>query len=270
LIPTRESTGPESTDVPGGQADYGCGESPDDFPWIGSTDGGGITLGDYITPAPDYDLVRSEYFMWDDGTPIANPAGVSADGTGAGNLGENLFSPGWQSTVTNFPLADGHQYTWTVAALSSVNGSNAPALLSPDAPVCGFNVDEDAPTAPTVTSAAYPPSGSASGGEAAGGTGTFALTSADPGPDCAGCRASGVYEFTYQLNDETLSYPPTPGCTGDSGTVLATAGTAGSASATSCPVSADSWGTNIMYVWAIDRAGNVSPSAAYYFYVPSS
>ena len=274
LIPTQEFTNPESSDAPGDPIDYGCGESPSDFPWVGRNDGADIFLGGYLTPAPGYDLVRSEYFMWDDGTPIVNPAGVSADGSGPGNLGdEYLFGAGSQFTLTNFPLADGHQYTWTVAALSAVDGSDTPAFLSPDAPVCGFNFDQDAPTAPTVTSAAYPPSGSGGSGGAADGTGTFTFTSTDPVPDCAGCRSSGVYEFAYQLNNDTLSaYPPVPesGCTGGSGTVLATAGAGATASATSCPVDARLWGTNIMDVWAIDRAGNISPPTAYYFYVPSS
>ena len=42
----------------------------------------------------------------------------------------------------------------------------------------------------------------------------------------------------------------------------------GMTSATSCPVGISQWGTNILYIAAVDTAGNISQTYQYDFYVP--
>jgi hypothetical protein len=254
LIPTEETTSPESSQYPGGPLDYGCGSAVSDLPWLGST---GVYLNAHVVPASAGDTVQAEYSMWDNGTAISDPTYPSA----------TLTEPGSVSTLVNFPLADGHEYTWTVAAYSAPNGATGPTYLSPDAEKCGFKVDSTAPNTPTVTSSAFPRSNRAQTAT----TGTFAFTSSDPAPACGGCEASGVYEFEYSLNQQLPVGYVTPGC-GTPATYMAVLATTanGVATATSCPLSVSLWGTNTLYVEAIDKAGNVSRTSEYSFYIPSS
>ena len=234
--------------------DYGCGSTVGNLPWLASS---GVALNAHLVPATADDNVRAEYSMWDNGSPVSNPTYPS----------DTLTAPGTVSTLIDFPLTDGHAYTWTVAADSTPVDSSGAAYLSPDAETCGFRVDGTAPTVPTVTSSAFPPSNRAETAR----TGTFTFTGSDPAPDCSGCEASGVYEFQYSLNQPLPSGYVPPGCSTPATymAVLATTSN-GVATATSCPVSVSLWGTNILYVQAVDKAGNVSPTTAYYFYVPSS
>lgn len=263
LIPTNETTSPEAFEYPGGPAGYGCGSTVGDLPWL---EDNSVDLKAHLVPAAAGDTVQADFSMWDNGSEVSNPTKPSATLTG----------PGTVSALVNFPLVNGHEYTWTVAADSTPAGSSGPAYLSPDAEICGFGIDFTAPAVPTVTSSAFPPSSSANNAIRAdkaetASTGTFTFTGSDPVPDCSGCTASGVYEFEYSLNQPlSAGYVP-PGCSNPTTytAVLATT-VKGVATATSCPVSVSLWGTNILYVQAIDKAGNVSQTTEYYFYVPSS
>jgi hypothetical protein len=116
------------------------------------------------------------------------------------------------------------------------------------------------------------------GGQLAGTTGTFTFTGNDPLPTAGNCDttpnpcvASGVKEFEYSLNDPTI---PVGGFTSDtqtSGYVTAPANSGGAtASVTTPDLTVGHWGENILYVEAIDNAGNPSAEWYYYFTVPPS
>lgn len=86
-----------------------------------------------------------------------------------------------------------------------------------------------------------------------GQTGTFSVSSTDPVPaTCvAACLASGLAKFEYSFNT------PTPAV----GAAAVPPGTAISFTPTR-------WGTSVLYVDAVDNAGNRSQAEQYDFYVP--
>lgn len=253
---------------PGAPAAYGCGAASSDLPWAQQQEATSpYHLSVRITPATATGTVRAKYFMWDNGTPVANPAGTDGNG-GAGDLSGSYAGTAVTSTELNFTLVDGHHYTWTAEAVTT--NPDGTTEVSARAPVCGFQVDTTAPARPAVSSSDFPPSGSGKTGPPAGSSGTFTFSSTDPVPSCSGCRASGVYAFTYSLNAPVTNVnvqTTNIGCgasTSTSGIVKADS----SGKATSCQVGVGQWGTNILYVEAIDKAGNVSASYDYYFNVP--
>ena len=71
----------------------------------------------------------------------------------------------------------------------------------------------------------------------------------------APCLSSGVYKFAYSLNDSTIAISP-------QNTVTAASGSG------DLNLTIGDWGTNNLYVEAIDGAGNVSQEFDYAFYVP--
>jgi hypothetical protein len=201
--------------------------------------------------------------------------------------------------------ADGDEYfdeAWT-----TVNGNGGQDGYDPGETTqgseCSFAMDATPPAMPTVTSTAFPPSGSSPGTTqvAPGASGTFSFTASDPPPPGCGsanpiakagyngsvttCLASGVYEFEYSLNQPLSDGSVTPvvtSCPGGgvtSGAVAAVNPTgnpttnansnpSAATTATSCPVDVSQWGTNILYVAAVDAAGNISQTYQYDFYVP--
>jgi hypothetical protein len=188
--------------------------------------------------------------------------------------------PESNGTTVQFPtytmsVADGNQYEWT--AMAQTNGDGE---ADPDGPIlsngdinCFFNVDTTPPKLTAVTSSAFPQDGTT---DYAGSSGTFTLTGNDPLPtagDCDQspnpCWASGIKDFEYSLNDPTI---PAGGFTSDTATtgyVAAPANSGGSSVQVTTPsVTVGTWGENIMYVEAIDTAGNVSGKWYYYFTVP--
>lgn len=237
--PTGTTTTPASVND-GSVAGPGCGTAP--AGWIGATDlgaggGSGLTLNATVTSAIVGEQVRAQYTLRDDS---AGSAVVASPDSAYVASGTTVDEP---AGVT---LQDGHAYSWSAQAFDGT-------LPSPASPDCHFSVDASPPAVPAVTSAAFPPAGTVpSSPPRAGTAGTFTFASTDPVPaGCATtCLSSGVAYYQYSFN------APVPA----SGAATATPGTP-------VPYTATAWGTNILYVNAVDNAGNVSRAAQYSFYV---
>ena len=270
-VPTGLTTSPVPHSDPGTSSDDSCPSSASSGYWIGATDLSGgdndMTLSATIAPNVANESVLARYSVWDvtDGQqPISQLPSLYYGSSGT--------SPSTTDTQIGFPLTNGHQYEWT--AMSEVSGiptySDGP-YDSANAAACYFSVDTTQPAVPAVTSADFPPSGTTPDVDTAGDSGTFNFTSTDQAPACTGCTASGVYEFEYWLNQPLpVSPPAAAGCpTAQApGVVLASAPNgSGQSSAVSCAVPVPQWGTNTLYVAAIDAAGNVSQTEHYNFYV---
>jgi hypothetical protein len=220
----------------------GCGTSA--VGWIGKTDvgasnGSQVTLNAQVASNMTGESVKAESTLWDDMTGahiISSPASAYVA----------------SGTVVHLPvgvaLQDGHEYGWEVVADDGT-------LASQPSAICHFYVDLTAPTQPVVTSATFPAAGSESGSPpVTGTTGTFSFSSTDPVPagtcTSAACVASGVAGYEYSFNKP-----------------LAATGSATVAPGTPVSFTPQQWGTNILYVAAVDGAGNVSQPVAYPFYV---
>ncbi|WP_327677725.1 hypothetical protein [Kitasatospora sp. NBC_00458] len=148
-------------------------------------------------------------------------------------------------------LVDGHSYAWNARALQGHK-------ISPASPDCHFKVDLTS-AQPAVSSTDFPPLGSGQKpGKYAGETAAFVLTGTDPVP-AGGGEASGLACYRYAFNDNSGL---NGGCAGDS----VKPGPDGIATLTT---KVKEWGTNILYVQAVDNAGNVSFTTSYSFYAPS-
>ena len=149
-------------------------------------------------------------------------------------------------------LTDGHEYTWSLYATDQYYTSASTAT-------CAFIVDETPPENPTISSPAtdFPPLGSTVGttlryGQSGNDSGPVTFTSTDPAP--SGGTASGLKGFYYSLDEPATS---------SSGYIAA--GSGGTATVTITP---NHWGTNTLYVQAVDNAGNYSADTPYSFYMP--
>jgi hypothetical protein len=237
-VPTATTTTPAPQD---GGTTTGLGCDGSTVGWIGKTDDSGVSLDSTVTSSITGEHVRAQYTLWD------NSATTGAADTDVVASPDSLYVTSGTpvSVPAGIALQDGHQYAWTADAYDGI-------LTSADAPVCRFNVDLTAPTVPTVTSTKFPPSGSATSPPEIGTTGTFSFASTDPVPaGCvSACQASGVASYEYSFNT------PLPA----SGATTAAPGSAVS-------FTPAQWGTNILYVAAVDNAGNVSPTEQYDFYV---
>jgi hypothetical protein len=199
---------------------------------------------------------------------------------------------------------NGDEYFWDAKTMVDANDTSLPEQTSSELE-CSFVVDGTQPTMPAVSSSAFPPSGSTPGTTQVvpGASGTFNFSASDPPPSgCSSsfpiadggfsftedtCIASGVYEFEYSLNQQlsstvtALGSGGTDNCGTQSGAVPAvnptgdpntdtSANPSATTTATSCTIDISQWGTNTLYVAAVDQAGNVSQSYDYTFYVPFS
>jgi hypothetical protein len=244
-VPTDTTTTPSSVDD-GSVTGPGCGSS-NTIGWIGATDlgannGSEVTLNATLASDVEGKQVHAEYTIWDNSIPndpvgsnvVASP--VSADVASGTAVDEPVGTT----------LQNGHAYGWRVAASDGT-------LTSQDAPDCHFNVDTTPPTVPAVTSSTFPPSGSnPTSPPLTGTTGTFSFASTDPAPaGCASaCVSSGIAYYQYSFN-----------------TAIPTSGASRVAPGSTVPYTANLWDTNILYVNAVDNAGNVSQTAQYDFYV---
>jgi Concanavalin A-like lectin/glucanases superfamily len=245
--PATTTTTPAAHDA-SGATDSGCNTSGS-YGWIGRTDlgagnGSDVTLNATLTSNITGENVRAQWTIWDNSAPN-DPVGsnvVASPDSAYVATGVTVHQP------VGIALEDGHQYGYRAWAYDGI-------LLSKSASAdCHFNVDLTPPTVPVVTSAQYPPSGSGTSTTLkVGDPGTFSFTSTDPVPaGCVStCMSSGVAKFEYSFNT------PVPA----SGATTVTPGTSVSLTPTA-------WGTNILYVDALDNAGNRSQVAQYDFYVP--
>lgn len=200
--------------------------------WIGAVNAATpVRLRSQVTD-PDRTGVKGVFSLWDK----SNNGAAVLD-----RVGGSWVESGGSSEVSAGVLADGHIYGW---GLTVTDGTDSTG----NSPSCTFGVDGTPPTVPTVTSTDFPASGATTGTEKhAGDTGTFQLTSTDTG--------AGLRGYTYSLNT------PVPQ---SGGTFLA------ATASTPVTVQIPHWGTNVLYVTAVDKAGNTSPAQSYSFYVPDS
>ncbi|MGW1763115.1 FG-GAP-like repeat-containing protein [Streptomyces sp. NPDC002073] len=207
-----------------------------DCGWIGATNAatGGIGLHAIVTD-PDGDNLGADFNLWD----------MTAGGTLRewGWIPNPAVPNGSQIDAMAGGLVDGHQYDWYVRGGDGFTSG-------PWSRGCSFSVDLTAPDAPTVTSTDFPPTGSpAAAQKTAGEQGAFTLHGTDPG------NGSGLLRFEWSLNG------PLP-ATGAQSVNVNGEGQA----ALTLPVTA--WGTNVLRVRSVDRAGNRSPEYDYAFYAP--
>jgi hypothetical protein len=290
--PTMAQSAPAMTDNPATtDAKFGCVSSSNPspvIPWIGAA--ASVQLNANFTAPLASEEVEPGWKVWNATTTLVNQTNANT-------------SPGLFPYTLGRP-ADGDQYfsqIWT-----TVNGNGGQGGFDPgettQGPQCSFATDQTPPSMPAVSSTAFPASGSAQGTTqvAPGASGTFSFTSSDPpAPGCSSsnpiasadfsgtastCLAGGVYEFEYSLNQPLSNGNVTPVTTCPSGgttsgavaAVNSTGNPATSTSAnpsaattaTSCQINISQWGTNILYVAAVDAAGNISQTFQYEFYVP--
>ncbi|QMU68362.1 LamG-like jellyroll fold domain-containing protein [Streptacidiphilus sp. P02-A3a] len=159
----------------------------------------------------------------------------------------------FQDTST---LQDGHQYSWNTQASDGTLTSNTVAD-------CRFDVDLTPPNQATIASTDYPASGSGqTPPKYAGQAGQFTVTATDPAPDPSTCTlakclpASGIAGFRWSL-DQPI---PTAGFNYQA---------ASGGQATIKNVTPTMWGSHILYVQAVDNAGNIQTiPSTYSFYAP--
>ncbi len=238
-VPANPTTTPASVNN-GTVTGPGCGSNP--VGWIGATalganNGSEVTLNSTVTSNITGEQVSAQYTLLDDSE---NSAQVASPDSAYVASGTTVDVP------VGIALQNGHAYRWSADADDGT-------LTSGATPACRFDVDTSPPTVPAVSSTAFPSAGSAlSSPSVVGTTGTFGFSSSDPVPTgCAAtCLSSGVAYYQYSFNTPV----PTSGAStvNPGGTVSYTAGR---------------WGTNILYVDAVDNAGNVSQTEQYDFYV---
>ncbi len=217
--------------------------------WIGQTttnNGASNITMNATAVSPVGSTVATWFNMTDTGDGTGTPAQVTYNHTSYQASGSPA-SLAMSTTVT-----DGHQYSWATQASDSILTSNTVSA-------CRFNVDLTPPNQATVTSTDFPVAGSNTTKYFAGSTGVFTLTSTDPQPATCSipkCLTSGLAGFRYSLDQPipTKGYSYIP---------------ADSTGTAQLSITPEGWGTHILYVEAVDNAGNsaVNP-ATYTFYAP--
>ncbi|WP_405358625.1 ricin-type beta-trefoil lectin domain protein [Kitasatospora sp. NBC_00085] len=212
------------------------GTRPWDNPgWVGSNQNIYLTANSW---SPTGLSLYTGFHMWDDNDPDF--------AYGGGGWGGSYNDPGY--TVGVGSLSDGHQYGWYA---QSADG----ALTSPMSAWCYFRVDRTNPRL-SISSGDFPPSGTPNDHPAkyVGDWAAFSVNAEDPAP-ADGLQASGIACVRFSTD-------PTP-----------VVGWQCGQDGTSAPGEAiwfqpRKWGTNIVYAWAMDNAGNYSQPASYSFYAP--
>jgi len=242
-VPTSTNTTPQSHSN-GSVVGPGCGSNA--IGWIGKTDlgsgnGSSVTLNATVVSNIVGEHVRAQYTVWDNSAPN-NPVGSNVV---ASPTSPYVGSGTTVDTPVGIALKNGHAYGWRARADDGT-------LQSSFAPDCHFNVDLTAPTVPTVTTSTFPASGTQGTPPVTGTTGTFSFSSTDPVPTgcVTTCVASGVASYEYSFN-----------------TPIPTTGASKVAAGGTVSYKANLWGTNVLYVAAVDNAGNVSQTRQYDFYV---
>jgi Concanavalin A-like lectin/glucanases superfamily len=237
---------PGTTPAPEDPSTQGC-NSAGPYGWIGRTDlgagdGSSVTLDATVTSNIVGENVQAQWTVWDNSAPN-NPVGSNVVATP-----RSPYVPSGTTVDTPIGIAlkDGHQYGFRAWAY---DGTLASATSSGD---CHFNIDLTPPTVPVVKSSQFPPSGTSATNPSTGTQGTFAPSSTDPVPaGCvSACLASGVIRYEYAFN-----------------TPIPANGASSVAPGAAIPFTATQWGTNILYVDAVDGAGNRSQVNQYDFYV---
>ncbi|MFB7051755.1 ricin-type beta-trefoil lectin domain protein [Streptomyces vinaceus] len=206
-------------------------DGPGHCGWIGATGYPGMGIGAWIGD-PENQPNDAHFYVHD-----ANGDALVYDSGWIGQANGTHWVWAWPGN-----LSDGHTYYWKV---QGGDGDMASAWTTSP---CTFSIDTRPPSVPVVTSAQYPPSGTLPGStKSVGRQGDFTLKSSD--------AHSGVVSYEWAFNTAIPA--------GGANTVPASAD--GSATISLTPTT---WGTNILRVQAVDKAGNRSQQQTYAFYVP--
>ncbi|GJF31830.1 hypothetical protein KNE206_45300 [Kitasatospora sp. NE20-6] len=187
--------------------------------------------------------VTGNFHVWDDND--GNWSLWPTNG-GAGSYGT--------ATVSIGGLTDGHQYGWTSSASDG-------SLNSGDTPWCYFRVDKTPPQV-SVASTDFPASGTLNAVpvKKVRQPGTFAIAASDPAP-ANGLNASGVACVRWSTDSTAVTGWSCSDPNGPGGGIVKS----GSGTFTFTPTL---WGTNTLFVQAMDVAGNYSQPMPYTFYAP--
>ncbi|MFI9328561.1 ricin-type beta-trefoil lectin domain protein [Kitasatospora sp. NPDC052868] len=234
----RTSPGPGFADSRTSAECTSGGTRPWDNPgWIGNNLNINLIANSW---SPTGQSVYTRFHLWDD-----NDGGFGV--VNGGWLG-SYNDPGYSLPVGS--LSDGHKYGWYAEATDE-------ALTSPMSAWCYFRVDRTNPRL-SISSPDFPPSGTPNDHPTryANDTNpaTFLINAEDPAPG-AGLEASGIACVRFSAQPT----PVTGWQCGDSGTYGPGA---------AVPFTPTRWGTNSVYAWAMDVAGNYSQRADYSFYAP--
>lgn len=161
-------------------------------------------------------------------------------------------------TTSAFPtskLTNGTTYSWRVRA---VDDAGASSPYSPSNTPCRFVLDTTAPKPPKVSSTDFPNAdGNENGfGNDAEDANWSSKKFGTPGSFTVRALTSDTVRYEYGFN--SASYPFS---------LARTAGTATTVSATISNAKPPTAGPNVLYVRAVDGAGNVSAPTKYFFYV---
>jgi FG-GAP-like repeat len=242
-VPTSLSSSPK----PVSPSTYGCGAP---YGWVGKNNG--ITLSAHVSdPDAAKQNIRGQFSFWDKGgSGTADPSNLISTGDSDGNSATVAGSGGTASITvspTAHPLKDGHLYGWHVRTDDGIDQS---AETDPN---CYFWYDATAPTGLAVTSSDFPTDGT--GTKHTGDPATFHLAATDPVP--SGAHASGLDHFDWSASSAA-------DLAGDGGT-HATATSTGTYDLNFAP---SAWGSNTLWIAAVDNAGNESQPVAFTYYVP--
>ncbi|MFJ8442616.1 ricin-type beta-trefoil lectin domain protein [Kitasatospora griseola] len=217
--------------TPGGGASYAPG-------WVGANQYIRLNAS---TWSPIGASLDTSFHLWDDN---ANSDTVLSTGFGGGG----------DPTVLADRGLDGHQYHWNASTYDQ-------QLRSGDTPTCYFRVDKTPPQV-TLTSGDFPASGNLGQTpiKKVGQSGTFTVSAQDPAP-ASGPHASGMACVRWSTDPTAV----TGWSCGDAGTTGSGIIKGGSGTFTFTPTV---WGTNTLFVQAMDVAGNYSQPLRYTFYVP--
>jgi hypothetical protein len=161
-------------------------------------------------------------------------------------------------TTTGFPtskLTNGTTYSWRVRAVDDAGASSG---YAPAKTPCRFVLDTTAPSPPKVSSTDFPNAdGSENGfGNDAEDANWSTKKFGTPGSFTVRALQSDVVRYEYGFNSPTYA-----------GSLTRTAGTAPSVSAIISNAKPPTAGPNVLYVRAVDSAGNPSEPTKYFFYV---
>ncbi|MGY5102963.1 DNRLRE domain-containing protein [Streptomyces sp. 900105245] len=194
----------------------------------------------------DFDLWETKH--WDDTGDLLKSTGKVTIGNDTGTA---------LGTTPRFPtsgLKSGATYSWRVQARDDAGSTSGWYPKTP----CRFVLDTTAPRPPKVSSTDFPNAdGSEDGfGNDAEDANWSAKKFGTPGAFTVRALNSDVVRYEYGFNSANYT-----------GTLARTSGTSTTVSATISGAKPPTAGPNVLYVRAVDSAGNPSEPTKYYFYV---
>ncbi|SEE69811.1 hypothetical protein SAMN05216489_07861 [Streptomyces sp. 3213] len=161
-------------------------------------------------------------------------------------------------TTGNFPtskLTNGTLYSWRVRAVDDANSSST---YMPAKTPCRFVLDTTAPKPPKVSSTDFPNADGEENGFGNDADDANWSTKKFGTPGSFTVRALNTDVVRYEYGFNSANYPFS---------LNRTSGTATSVSATLANAKPPTAGPNVLYVRAVDSAGNPSQATKYFFYV---